>query len=191
MNSRRLRVVTPPAIEPVTLAEALQQCHADSTVEDSWFTEKISLARVDVEDFHGRANINRTLELTLDEFPECPFELPLPPLVSVSSIKYYDVLNVEYSVTLTDLLIDTYSNPGIITLNDGYYWPTTTLRATSGVKIQYVAGAGASLPLVGDSCKRAKHAMLLHISNSYANREGEVPLPEAFYNLLRPDRIAP
>jgi uncharacterized phiE125 gp8 family phage protein len=188
MNSWRLRLVTAPTIEPVTLAEALMQCHADSSVEDPWFTGAIKSARIAVENFHGRANINRTYELILDKFPPMPFELPMPPLVSVTSIKYYDVANASTSLVLTDFLIDADSNPGFIAFNDSISWPSVTLRTSSAVKIEYVAGCGATASTVPEE---VKSAIKLHVANAYENRTGEVRIPDAFYNILRPTRIAP
>jgi uncharacterized phiE125 gp8 family phage protein len=189
MLSGRIKVVTPPTIEPVTLAEALTHCHVSSDVEDDWFTATIKAAREAAENYQHRSYIEQTLELTFDCYPETPILLPLGPTVedSVASIKIYDTADAETSLTLTDFFIDTDADPARISFNYGLTWPTTTLRNHSSVVIQYKAGYGTTAASVPYS---VKEAMLLYIGHFYNNRAGEISeFPKAFHDLLRPDRL--
>src|SRR5690242_14642324 len=85
-------VVTAPAAEPVTLAEAKDHLRVDDTNSDSRITSRIKAARTAAENFMQRALVQRTYRLTLEGFPAngCALELPFSPAVSVDSIKYYD-----------------------------------------------------------------------------------------------------
>lgn len=189
MLNGRVKVITPPTVEPVTLAEALQHCHAINSVEDTWFTMAIQAAREAAENYQHRSYLEQTLELTFDEYPETPILLPLGPTIeaSVASIKIYDTANVETSLTLTDFFIDTDSQPARISFDYGNTWPSTLLRSHSSVVIQYKAGYGTTAASVPMS---VKFAILLYIGHWYENRACEaIEPPAAFFNLLRPDRL--
>jgi uncharacterized phiE125 gp8 family phage protein len=182
--SRRLKLVTPPEIEPVTLAEALAHCHVDEGVEDTWFTAIIRAARENCENFQWRAYISQGFELSIDGLPQMPIELPRAPLISVDSIKVYDNKNVETTMALSDFFVDD-SEPARIVFAYGKAWPSITPREIGTVKIAFTAGyAQGRVPTT------VKQAMLLFIGHAYENRSGEVAeLPRAYYDLLRPDRM--
>jgi uncharacterized phiE125 gp8 family phage protein len=179
-----LKVITPPSIEPVSLAEAVAQCHTSTGIEDDWFNGAIKTAREAAEGFQRRALLTQTLELTLDYYPSSVLQLPRPPLVEVLSIKIYDIANVETTLSLSDFIIAG-SEPARISLAHGRTWPSTVLRSIDALKIRYTAGQATAAAV----SSQVKSAILLHISWQYENRSGETELPEAFYNLLRPKRI--
>jgi len=89
----KFKVVTPVATEPVTLAEARLQCKvdADDTTHDALITGLITAAREFAEHYTGRALAPQTLEAALDAFTDDDYiDLPMPPVSSVTSIKYTD-----------------------------------------------------------------------------------------------------
>ena len=132
----------------------------------------IKAAREYCEGFQNRAFVNRTYELWLDEFPYSDeLLLPMPPLVSVTSIKTYDVNNVETAdTTLTSYLIDTKSEPGRICLNSGSAWPAS-LRDRNSVCVTFVAGYGAT---AASTPEAVRNAMRLLIGDYYSAREAGV-----------------
>lgn len=157
-----IQVITAPASEPVTLAEAKLHCHVDGSEEDTLLTNLIVAAREYCEAHQNKAYITQTLEETLDGWPSFPHELPRPPLASVASIKYYGMDNTEYTLGAANYYTDAASNR--ICLTYGVTLPTVTLREMAAVKITYTAG-GTTVN------QRAKQAMLLLIGHWYANRE--------------------
>lgn len=196
-----LKVITPPAAEPVTLTEAKAHLRAGDS-EDTLITSLIKAAREYCEGFQNRAYITQTLELTFDAWPSFPLDVPRPPLASVTSIKYFDTANVEATFAATEYFVDTDSEPGRIVLAYGKSLPTTTLRPANAVKIRYVAGhpAGgteqtpepaANVPM------KVKQAMLLLIGFWYDNREAVVTgsiskeLEFSVHALLSLDRVVP
>ena len=182
----RITTITPPAFEPVTVDEAKLQCRISHDVEDSLIAHWIKAGREMAQAFQRRAYVEQTLELSFDNFPRLPIELPSPPLVSVSSVKYYDTDNTEYSMSMSSFIVDTASQPGRIVWAYNELWPAVTLRPADAVKIRYVAGFSESenVPYV------VKAAIMLFVSHMNENRTGEAgPVPPAFYNLLRPTRV--
>lgn len=188
-----LKISVQPATEPVTLDDAKLHLRVDGTDEDVLIQSYITAARVYCEGIQNRAFVTQTWELWLDSFPGTDIiEIPLPPLQSISSIKYYDASNVEATFAAASYFVDVKSEPGRVCLNDGYSWPSTTLRAINGVCVTFVAGYGADV-LVPQSVKQA---ILLLVSHFYEHRESvtDKPLtdvPMAVDALLGMERVWP
>ncbi len=164
-----------------------------TSAEDTLLTRLITVARRHCEQVLNRVLITQTWDLWLDRFPVTSYiEVPLPPLASITSIKYYDTANTEATWSpATDYFVDTISHPGRIALAWGKYWPTTTLRETNGVDVTFVAGYGATAASVPDEIKQA---ILLLIGHLYEHREEITDkvltqTPAAVDALLYPYRI--
>lgn len=185
MNGR-IKIGTAPELEPVSLTEALQHCHANAGIEDSWFTLAIKAARIKAEEYHNRAYLQQTINYILDGYPCLPLKLPMSPVSEVLSIKTYDTDNIEASLDLVDFYFDYNSDPAIINLDFGKTWPTTMLRENSSIVIQYIAGYGTTQSSVPSLVKMA---ILFLVGYWYENRGMEHEVPDAFYNTLRPDRL--
>jgi hypothetical protein len=201
-----LKIITQPAIEPVTHDEVKLHAHISHDVEDDLIDSWIASARKSAEDFQRRAYIYQVLELSFDEFPCMPILLPHPPTIWVKSIRYYDYLNTETTLyetfddpvttteepgtppsTNNEFLIDIDNEPGRICHAYGYQWPSVTLRDMNAVKIRYVAGFGAS---ADDVPCLVKDAIMLFCTHKNENRASEDDtIPKQFFDLLRPDRV--
>lgn len=180
-------VVTPPAVEPISLDQALVQCHANQGVEDDWFTETIKTVRQDAELYTRRAFIEQTLRISFDTWPCFPVLLPRPPLIEIESVTLYDLEDSSTSINVSDLLVDVYSSPGRFSFNSGYSVPSISLRELNSVVIQYKAGYGS---IADDVPRNFKQAMLLHLSYLYESRSGEpAPINEQYENLLNRQRM--
>lgn len=139
-----IQIKTPPTREPVSLALAKSHLRVDVTDDDNLISGLISAARRWCEGYQNRAYLEQTWYLWLDDFPsEDYIEIPLPPLQSISSIKYYGTDDTEYTVTATDYIVDTSSFVGRAALAYSKLWPTTTLRPAKGVCIEFVCGYSA------------------------------------------------
>jgi hypothetical protein len=107
MHFSALRLKTPPAVEPISLAAARLQIKMDSDFEDVLINEGIAAARRDAENFLRRSLVTQTWTLAYDEFPDGSgggrhldaayvdyyrdfriIPIPRPPLQTISSIKY-------------------------------------------------------------------------------------------------------
>ena len=158
---------------------------ASSNTEDALISSLIKAARQDCENFQNRKFINQTWDLWLDAFPSEDFIELLAPLVSVTSVKYYDTANTEATVTATDYFTDVKSEPGKVCLAYNKTWPTTTLRKYNGVCITFVAGYGATSASVPDAVIAAIKLLLGYL---YEVRDNDAPMPRAVESLLWKER---
>lgn len=160
-----LKLITAPTTEPISLTEAKSQCHVDGTDEDTLLTMFIVAARRAAEQRTGRALINQTWELALDEWGD-EIALAYPPVSSITSVKYLDTAGVEQTLSNTVYALDTYGMEHVLRLAYNQSWPS--VRETENtIKIRYVAGYGTASDVPAD----IKAWMLLAIGTMYANRE--------------------
>ena len=163
-----LKLSTAPTVEPVSIADAKAQSRIDIADEDTLIADMVKGARQYAERITSSSFITQTWQLVLDSWPGREIFLPKGPLQSVTSIKYYDADDTEYTVTSTDYIVDTYSKPGRIFIKSTASWPTTTLRDINGVIITFVAGYGDTASTVPSDIKAAIRLMF---GDLYENRE--------------------
>jgi uncharacterized phiE125 gp8 family phage protein len=151
----------PPAVEPVTLAQAKAHLRLDHNDDDDYITALISVARTAAEDRTERTLINTTWKLTLDNFPDA-IPLLMPPTVSVTSVLYADITGTPVVLNSQDYVVDTVSEPGWIVPATGTRFPETL--GVNAVVVTYVAGYGAS---ASDVPGPIRHWVLLAIGDLY------------------------
>ena len=169
------RIITAVTEEPVTLDEAKKHLRITEdtlsveTLEDALILSLITAAREYCEGFTRRALAEQTFEAYLDRFPRGDrFELPRPPLQSVTSLTYRDSSGTETMMAEnTDYLVDLESDVGQIILPYGISWPSFTKYPVNPIKARYTAGYSAT----NEIPKSIKQAVLLLIGHWYANRE--------------------
>src|SRR6185503_18504563 len=82
-----LQLITPPLIEPVTLADAKLHLKVDTSDDDALIARLITAARASAEWHTGRALNTQGWILWLDCWPQCGvIEIPLSPLQRVSTV---------------------------------------------------------------------------------------------------------
>ena len=158
---------TPPALEPVTLTEAKTHLRITSSDDDTYITALIVAAREWCETYTGRQFVTATYTATMEAFSDSRIVLPKPPLISVTSVKYYDTANAQQTLSATYYASLTHATPGYVELNYNYSWPSTYTRSDA-VEIIYTAGYGATAASVPDC---VKHAMKILVSHMYEMRE--------------------
>lgn len=165
----KVRLVTPPAAEPVSVDEAKAHLRLETTADDTYVTELISAAREWVEGHCWRGFVTQTWELVLEQFPDCDhIVLPKGQLDSIVSLTYVDADGVTQTADPSLYVADTVSKPGRLVLAYGESWPSTRCQ-WDAVKVQYKVGVGASsVP------KSVKQAVLLLVSQMYEHRTPEV-----------------
>jgi len=181
-----LTLNTPPAAEPVTLAEAKLHLKVDTADDDTLITRLIAAARARAEWHTGRAFVSQGWTLHLDAWPcDGVIEIPLPPLQSVSSI--VTTARDDTTATLDPSLytVDAASAPARIALAANTA-PPTNLRRIDAIAITFTAGYGDAIAVPAP----IKEAILDLTAAMYENR-GELPeeLPFDALALLAPYRI--
>jgi uncharacterized phiE125 gp8 family phage protein len=167
--SVRLRVVTPPAAEPVTLAEAKAHLRLESAEDDTYVSALIQAARQHVEEVCWRGVVTQTREAVLEGFPDCEaVELPGGNLGAVSSVVYVDVDGAEQTLATSAYEADTVSVPGRLVLAYGASWPSTRSQ-WNAVRVRYTVGwevADVPMPI--------RQAVLLLVGQMYEHRVPEI-----------------
>jgi uncharacterized phiE125 gp8 family phage protein len=162
-----VKLITAPATEPVSLAEAKAHLRVTSSDDDDLITALIVTARGAAEHELQRSLITQTWEKALDMFPEA-IQLLCPPVQSVTSVKYLDVDGVEQTLSSASYTLDNASDstPAWLTPAYGYTWPET-YEEVNAVKVRYAAGwaSASSVP------QPIKQWMKLQIGHWYENRE--------------------
>jgi uncharacterized phiE125 gp8 family phage protein len=162
-----IREVIGSAEEPISLDSAKEHLRVTNTDEDSYIVELITVARSYVENEIGQTLHKATYNYYLDSFPTGNIEVPLPPLTSVTHVKYYDSDNsLQTLVAGTNYRVDANSIPGIIEVIDS--WPATYDR-TSAVQIQFIGGESDYLQID----KNTLHDIKLKLAMLYDDRQGE------------------
>lgn len=188
-----LTLVSGPGSEPVTVAEAKLHVRQDGSADDALIDALVVAAREMAETITRRALITQTWELRLDNWPSGDtLYLPLAPLQSVTSVKYYDEDDTEVALSSDDYVVDSDGDPGRVRLKASASWPSTTLRVVNGVVVRFVCGwtDANAVPLT------IRQAMLLMLGHWYENREmilttGAIPkeTPFTVEALLWPQRV--
>lgn len=162
-----LRVVTPPTVEAVLLADAKQWLRVDHDFEDGIIQRLLYTALAIVENITWRSILPQTLELQMERFPSGRvIVLPYPRLTAVESIEYLPAGGGGWgSLEGSRYEVDTTSEPGRI-LIDSAGWPATE-EALAAVKVTYTAGWDRTeIPLP------VQNAIQLIVDNLYHNRSG-------------------
>ena len=209
LQDYNLTLVTPPAIEPVSLAAIKTYLRLDDitdSVEDGYINILISVAREYCEDVQHRAFITQTWEMALQGFPFYSsdpmnantrgsiIEIPKGKLQIVNSITYKDTSGALK--TLTPEVDYVTSNRGIVGRVSppfGKVFPLAILYPLDPVVINFTCG-------YGDASKvpfKVIQAMYMLISHWYENRmvindlRGVVPneITFAVTALLSKDKI--
>jgi uncharacterized phiE125 gp8 family phage protein len=201
------RRIASPAFEPVSIDDMKMHSRITGSTEDTYLASLITAARVYVEGVAWRVLMGTECELVLDRWPfGGVIKLPMPPLFSVTSIKYTDALGVDFTFSSNNYIVDTTSTPGRIALKATQSWPSDLLLPIGAIRVRYVAGFTdvlASNAQAGTvSAARALvpvnfiHAIKLIAGHLYENREqvvmgaGLVPaqLPLGVHDLIGVDR---
>jgi uncharacterized phiE125 gp8 family phage protein len=174
-------LITPPAAEPVALADVKQHARIDTTADDSLVTDLITGARQWAEQYTGRAIITQTWQMALDLWPGAVEQwwdgvrqgpvtgldsvsfvrLPRPPLQSVTSVQYFDNTDTGTVWDSGNYFVDTVRAPGRIALRLGATWPVPS-RLTNGIVITYTAGYGNDGTSVPEPIKSAIRQLVTH-----------------------------
>lgn len=168
-----LRLITPPASLPVTLAEAKSYLRVDHDAEDAGIAAMLAAA---VNLLDGRTGIlgrclePATWELLLDAFPAAAeIRLPLGPVASVTSVAFTDPAGGEGTVDPGSFTLDNAEGfGGWIVPVSGFAWPAT-MDTINAVRVRYVAGTGTP--------EGVKQAILAMVAERFDGRAGKLLTP--------------
>lgn len=183
-------LVSGPAVEPVTLADAKVHLRLAHNDDDATISALISAARLHVEAETRRALIDQDWRLTLDAWPRDGIvKLRPTPLRAVAAVTLYGADGTPTVLDAASYLVDLASAPARLKLRSG---AGASLRALNGIEIDFTAGYGATpdtvpVPLI--------EAILMLIAHWYEHREAVAEngafavLPTGVEALIAPYRV--
>jgi uncharacterized phiE125 gp8 family phage protein len=179
-------LITPPAAEPISLAELKAHLRVDSAEEDALLTSLIRTAREHLERTSGLVLISQGWRLYLDCWPQADvIEITRGPVISVDVVRAFDELGEESQISLTGHVLDGVRRPARLWLRER----PQARQAINGVEIDFNAGFGETGADVPDALKRA---LLVHAAHMYEFR-GVVPaemqpagVPDSYERLVAP-----
>ncbi len=188
------KLITAPAIEPVSLSEAKLQVRVDIADDDSLIMSQLKAASKMVEQLSLHAMITQTWDYFLDGFPGgYEIRLPHPPLQSVTGVYYTPDGGTEQTFAVANYIVDANSKPGRVYLKTTTgggtgSWPSDILIPINGVRIRFVCGFGDN---ADDVDERLVQAVKLLVGHYYENREAvlvaqgysAIPIPMGVENL--------
>lgn len=182
-----IRIVTEPAAEPVSSAEAKEQLRELSTDHDTEIASLIKQARQQFERDTSRALITQTWKMFVDTWPAegRAFNLPLAPLASVTTIQYRDAAGALQTWATTEYVVDADSEPGRIVLATSKSFPALETDRPNAVIVTFVCGYGAAASNVPEMMRRAVLLLVEH----YYDRGINETVYEAYQRISRANRI--
>ncbi len=184
-------LITAPALEPVTLADAKAHLRLDTDDDDTLLTAAIVAARVHVEALTRRCLIEQGWRVYLDRWPRKRIvKLSPAPLISVDAVTVYDANGDPTVVDADDYEVDAVAVPGRLVLSGNA--PVVVGKAVNGIEIDVTAGFGPSSIEVPAPLRQA---IMMLTAHWYEHRgavghdmAGAVP-PLGFDALIAPYRI--
>jgi uncharacterized phiE125 gp8 family phage protein len=184
-------LITPPALEPVSLTDAKAHLRIDTSDDDALISAAITAARVHVEAKTRRVLIEQGWRVYLDAWPKQRIvPVPVAPLLAVDSLTVYDPTGDPIVVDTDDYEVDTVSVPGRLFLSSPV--PVLVGRAVNGIEIDVTAGYGTTSI---DVPAPLRQAIMMLVAHWYEHRGAvghdlarEIP-PLGFDALVAPYRV--
>lgn len=181
-------LLTVPAAEPLSLAEAKAFLRIEHADDDDVIGALISASRIHIEAQTRRALITQDWRITLDAWP-ADGRLPVrpAPLRELTAARVYDAGGVAHAVDLQSFVVDTSASA----LAFAPWALPSPGRLATGIELDVVAGHGDAAADVPEPLRQAVRLLIAHW---YENRGlaalGAVTiLPTSVAALIAPYRM--
>lgn len=188
-----LVLTSPPATEPVSVAEAKDHLRVDQVQEDALIASLILTSRLHIETALGLALVDQAWRWTFDAWPKRmrAISLPLRPVSAITEISTRDDEDVVTVMPATDYELDGNTVPPRV-IRKVDQWPAPG-KKNAGIEISFIAGFGAT---PDDVPQPIRHALMLLVAHWYEHRDPieigseAAAVPSAVSTLLMPYRAA-
>lgn len=181
-------LLTPPAVEPISLAEAKLYLRIDGPDEDDLVRALLAAARLLIEAASGRLLIHQTWRLVLDAWPaSSTARLPLAPVSQIVAARVFNAQGAPQALAASVLALETGADPPAIWVQAAVPGPG---RAMSGIEIDVLAGYGAAAGAVPEPFRQAILMMAARWfeQRGDAAQRGDARLPTDVLALIAPFR---
>ena len=163
-RSSALRLVTPPASEPVTLAQAKTFLRIEHAADDEAVTRAIAAARVAAEQYLRQALLPQAFDFI--QANPCPTQVQLSqgPAQSITSVTLTNEAGATSAVNAANYRLSV----------DGFTVFFAPSIDTEKVTVRYVAGMAAT---VSDIPAMIVQGILHHVATIVEQRNGAAPMP--------------
>lgn len=202
----RLKVLTPPAEDPVDFATLKRHIKADGDTDNNIIKDQMHAARELVEDHTGLTMINTTFQMIMDCWPvgerndewwdgvregaiteleARTIELPTAPLISVTHIKTYDEAGVATTFAPSNYFVDSSGRKPRIGLKSSASWPIPG-RTLAGIEIEFVAGYGTEWKDVDATLRLG---LMMQVAYTFNHRGDAAKLDTSVLDIIDRKRI--
>ena len=180
-------LLTPPAVEPLTLAEAKAWLRIDGAEDDALVASLIGAAPGLVEPAPPPPLIHHGCRIIRDGWPvDGRIPLPMAPVAEVTAVRVLDSAGLPAPVPATAYRLEALRDPPLVIVTGAVPLPG---QALSGIEIDVIAGFG---PASQDVPEPLRHAVRLLLARWYEQRGDaagdELALPGDIAALIGPYR---
>lgn len=190
------QIISEPASEPITTAQAKEQLRVDWSDEDDYIDTLITASRKFCEQYTNRVFITQTWRQNEDSFTN-PIPLRVNPVISLTSLKYYDTNDTQQTLTDSSTNFQKDFNSDVASIYSGTTnaFPSISAVVINPIEIITVCGYGGASDVPED----IKNAIKIMVSFFYEHRDlvnvpvasmaTQIPIPQAVYSLLSNYRV--
>lgn len=190
-----LTLVTPPALEPVSLVEAKAHLKVEQDAEDDLIQGLIEAARTRLEEETNRSFIATGWRLTLSSWWDEPWSnewgllLPRSPVISVDAVLQW--LDDAQTTIAADEYRISPGAMGLLSPIEGASWLEDVDVRPDALAVEFTAGYGSS---AADVPRPLRQAILLlvahwHLHRAAADERAKSELPLGVTWLIAPYRV--
>lgn len=180
-----------PAVEPISLAEAKAHLRIDISAEDTLIQSLVMASRLHIEAALDLALVTQTWRDRRDAWPKArALVMPVRPIQSLVAVKVYAHDDSSATLDNDDFILDGAAIPARLVWR-GNGSPPAPGRRANGIEVDFVAGFGDA---ASDVPQPIRQALLLLVAHWYENREPveigatATTIPSAVSELLSPYR---
>jgi uncharacterized phiE125 gp8 family phage protein len=179
-------LVTQPAIEPLSLAEAKAYLRVDHAADDGLIAAFVTGVRQRLEGRTGKAFLAQGWRVMLDAWPPGG-EVPLSPcpVLSVSAVRVLDAAGVATALPPSAWRLEAGREPALLILAGP---PPPPGRARNGIEIDLVAGYGAAATDCPEPLRQAMRLLLGHVWEHRGLAERHPKEPQEINAIIAPYR---
>jgi len=183
-------LLSPPAVEPLSFAEAKAFLRVETTEDDPLIPALITAGRIHVEKQTGLALLTQAWRLVLDCWPaDGRIAVKPAPLQLLTAVRVFDFDGEAHAADLQAFVPDLSTS----TLSFMPFLLPMPTRIAAGIELDITAGFGDA---AGDVPEPLRHAVRLLVAYWYENRAAvagaEVaPVPPNAAALMAPYRMLP